>query len=234
MQNSPLSLLIVEDQVAIAKNTADYFESKGFVIDFATNGRQGLDLALNNHYDVVILDVMMPIMDGHEVCKQLRLKSPRHIPIIMLTARDTVNDKLQGFESGADDYLTKPFAIEELEVRCLSLSRRHLLQTSYVLNIGPLSVDRKLQRVYREDNEIILSALGYKIILALAESYPQTLTRCELINKIWGDDPTDSDALRSHIYQLRNVIDKPFDFPMIKTIHGIGFSLQTMEENQHG
>lgn len=225
-----LYILIVEDQLNIARNIADYMESKGHVFDFANQGQQGLDLALENHYDLIILDLNLPVMDGLEVCQQLREKSSRHIPILMLTARDSIEDKVSGFTVGADDYLTKPFSLQELEVRCLALSRRHLLQTNEILTIGPLSLDRKRKQVKRDGQLLDLHGMGFRILTVLVEAYPQVVSRSALSQKLWGDEPTESDAMRSHIYQLRCVLDKPFDFPLLKTVHGVGFTLDVNNE----
>ena len=225
MNNQSLYILVVEDQQSIAQNIADYMEGKGHVLDFANQGAQGLELALTHHYDLVILDLNLPVMDGLEVCKQLREKASHHVPIIMLTARDSIDDKISGFTSGADDYLTKPFSLEELEVRCFALSRRHLLQTNDILTFDQLIIDRKRKQVTRAGKNLELHSMGYRILIVLAEAYPQVVSRSKLSQKLWGDKPTESDALRSHIYQLRNLLDKPFDYPMIKTMHGIGFVL---------
>lgn len=231
MTNNSLQILVVEDQLNIARNIADYLEGKGHVLDFATQGQQGLELALNNHYDLVILDLNLPIIDGLAVCEQLRAKASRHIPILMLTARDSIDDKVAGFTVGADDYLTKPFSLQELEVRCLALSRRHLLQSDDVMNIGPLALNRKLETVKRDGQPLNLHTMGYRILTVLMEAYPQVVSRSQLSQKLWGDEPTESDALRSHIYQLRNVLDKPFAFSMLKTRHGVGFVLDIGEED---
>ena len=142
MKSKGLNILIVEDQSDIAQNMIQYLESKGHVTDYASDGKQGLKLALENPYDVVILDIMMPKMSGLQVCESLREKATKHIPILMLTARDTLDDKVKGFMVGTDDYLTKPFALEEMEVRCLALSRRHLLQKDNKICIGSLVIDR--------------------------------------------------------------------------------------------
>lgn len=220
-----LNILLVEDQLNIANNIADYMESKGHIFDFATQGKQGLSLALEQYYDLIILDLNLPTMDGLEVCQQIREKADRYIPILMLTARDSVEDKVSGFTVGADDYLTKPFSLQELEVRCLALSRRHLLQTKDVIHIGPLSINRKRKEIQRDGKILALHSMGYRILIILAEAYPQVVSRSELSHKLWGDTPTESDAIRSHIYQLRTVLDKPFSQPLLKTIHGVGFSL---------
>ena len=225
-----LNVLLVEDQQSIAKNIAEYMESKGHTFDFASQGKQGLELALENHFDLIILDLNLPKMDGLEVCQQIRKLSSRHIPILMLTARDSIEDKVSGFTAGADDYLTKPFSLQELEVRCLALSRRHLLQTSDVLTIGPLAIDRQRKQVSRDNKPLELHAMGVRIITILAEAYPQVVSRSMLTQKIWGDEPTESDAMRSHIYQLRNILDKPFEYPILKTVHGVGFTLEVKNE----
>ena len=118
-----LQVLLIEDELSIAKNIASYMEQNGHLFDFASNGNHGLELALPHYYDLIILDLNLPGLDGLQVCQQLRQQADRHIPILMLTARDSIEDKVTGFQSGADDYLTKPFSLQELEVRCLALSR---------------------------------------------------------------------------------------------------------------
>lgn len=226
-----LSILLIEDNQQISLNIDNYFVDKGISLDFASTGSQGLALALANYYDLVILDLMLPGLDGLQVCQALRQQAPRHIPVIMLTARDTLNDKLQGFASGADDYLSKPFALEELLARCQVLARREQLNKNFVIKIGSLRLDTRTQTVSREGIAIELNPIPFKILKVLAENHPMPVSRSELTAKIWGDEPTDSDALRSHIYQLRQALDKPFNTPMVKTIHGIGFALIASPEN---
>jgi len=225
MKAKGLTILLVEDQTELAKNIIQYLESRGHVVDYASDGKQGLDLALSQPFDVIVLDIMMPKMDGLQVCEHLRNESVKHLPILMLTARDTLDDKVKGFSVGADDYLTKPFALEELEIRCIALSRRHLLQTDNKINIGSLIIDRQTKQVERDGKTVNLNAMNFNILLFLAQAYPQVVSRSELCQHLWGDDPTESDSLRSHIYQLRQAIDKPFSEPVIKTVHGVGFTL---------
>lgn len=229
MKTTELKILIVEDNVAISKNIAAFFESKNILLDFAYDGVQACHLALNDFYHVVVLDIAMPKMDGLTVCKQLREKSERHIPIIMLTARDSLDDKLTGFAQGADDYLTKPFALEELYVRCLALAQRHMLNQPKVLSLGEgvqrLTLDSTTKKVIRNNQNIHLQPIPFAILQALMEAHPRAITRSELCQRIWGEEQTSSDALRSHLYQLRKAIDKPFDHAVIKTIHGVGFGL---------
>lgn len=231
MTSTPaMHILLVEDQLPIASNVAEYMEAKGYVFDFATTGDQGLMLALENYYDVIVLDLNLPGMDGLDVCRQIRANAQRHIPILMLTARDSIDDKVSGFHSGTDDYLTKPFSLEELEVRCLALARRHQLHAKDSVKLGPLELNRKRKTVSRDGTVINVSTMGYRIINVLMDAFPQVVSRSELSHKLWGDEPTESDALRSHIYQLRNVLDKPFDRPLLKTVFGVGFSLNIDEQ----
>lgn len=221
-----LHILVVEDNATLARNLVDYLEQHGHRVDYARDGALAIRLALENRYDVVVLDLMLPVMDGWEVCRRLRGESAHHVPVLMLTARDSLGDKLEGFAAGADDYLTKPFAMEEIEVRCNVLSRRHLLNRDTRLTIGDVVIDRRSQRVTRAGTPLDLHQIGYRILLLLAEGYPGVVTRSELMSRLWGDDPPDTDALRTHIYLLRQAIDRPFATPVLVTVHGVGFKLE--------
>jgi DNA-binding response OmpR family regulator len=165
-------------------------------------------------------------MDGLQVCSELRTRADRHIPVLMLTARDTLDDKLRGFDAGADDYLVKPFAGEELLARCLVLARRNRIGEAHLLQIGSLCINRRTGEVRRQDRTLDLQQTSWRILLALAEAWPRTLTRSELVQRLWGDDPPQSDPLRSHLYLLRQAIDKPFPVAMLRTVHGVGFKLE--------
>lgn len=220
-----LDILLVEDNDALARNIADYLEPLGHRLDFAVDGRAGLQLALDHVFDVIILDVALPHVDGIALCRALRERASRHTPVLMLTARDTLEDKLRGFDAGADDYLTKPFALAELAARCASLAGRHRLGTDHKLRLGPLEIDRRAALAWRDGIALRLTPVSYRILLMIAEAHPRTLPRFELSRSLWGDDPPDSDALRSHIHLLRQVLDKPFAEPLLKTVHGVGFRL---------
>ncbi|NHZ42181.1 response regulator transcription factor [Massilia aquatica] len=220
-----MHLLVVEDNALLASNLADGLELAGHSADFATDGMLGLHLALQHHYDVLIVDLGLPRMDGLELCRRLRACAPRRIPLLMLTARDSLGDKLAGFDSGADDYLVKPFALEELLARCSVLARRHTLHQDHVLAIGSLRLDRRARSAARDGQALGLHPAGYQILLALAEAHPRVLTRSELTQVLWQGEPPDSDALRSHCYQLRQKLDKPFARPMLLTVHGVGLRL---------
>ncbi|OBP13411.1 DNA-binding response regulator [Rheinheimera sp. SA_1] len=229
--NHVLHILLIEDQTALAANVMDYLTAQGHALDYADNGIRGLQLALTHNYDLLILDLSLPGLDGLQLCQQLRERASRYIPVLMLTARDSLDDKLLGFGCGADDYLTKPFALAELAVRVQALSRRHLLATDHVLAIGELTFDRQRQLVSRAGQLLELHPIGMKILQLLAEAYPAVLSRSELTSKLWGDNPPDSDALRAHIYLLRQQLDKPFVFNMLQTVHGVGFKLMTGEND---
>lgn len=227
-QNRVLRILLVEDEPALARNIVDYLQLCGHQVDYAADGKQGLQLALQQHFDVILLDLMLPRLDGLSVCRQLRAHSDRHIPLLILTARDTLDDKTQGFHAGADDYLTKPFALAELALRCQALARRTQPDT-YCVEIGPLRLDRRSHQAWRDGELLQLHPLGFQILQLLAEASPAVLSRQQLSEQLWPDEPPDSDALRSHIYLLRQQLDKPFDWPLLHTVHGVGFVLRNRE-----
>ena len=221
----PLRILIVEDNADIAENISDYLESLGHITDFAMDGVVGLHLALTQNYDVIILDIMLPAMDGLTFCRKLRKEGLKHTPVLMLTARDTLEDKLAGFKAGSDDYLVKPFALEELTARILALVRRTVEKSQAVLRVADLELDPGSMQVSRGSLSIELNRACLKILTILMKAYPDVVERNELEQALWGDMPPGSDALRSHIYTLRRQIDKPFETQLLITVHGIGYKL---------
>ena len=220
-----LDILLVEDNADLAETIITYVEAHGHRVHYAADGEAGLREALHRDFDVVLLDLSLPYRDGLELCAELRRRAFQRMPVMMLTARDTLDDKLAGFAHGADDYLVKPFSLAELLARIQALGQRRLLKQSYVLAIGPLAIDRQARTVTRNGEPLHLSPLLWDILLALAESAPNPVSRNELTLRIWGEDPPSSDALRAHMHLLRQVVDKPFDVPMIETVHGVGFRL---------
>jgi DNA-binding response OmpR family regulator len=225
VHDATLRILVIEDNPALRAGIAATLGAHGHRVDEAADGRSGLQQALGEPPDVLVLDLGLPGLDGLQVCERLRAEADRHVPVLMLTARDALDDKLQGFAAGADDYLVKPFAGDELVARCLALARRHRAGEAHALRIGSLCIDRRNGRVEREGREVALGQTGYRILLALAEAWPRTLTRSELEQRLWGDEPPPSDPLRSHLYLLRQALDRPFSHPMLVTVHGIGFRL---------
>lgn len=176
-------------------------------------------------FDVVILDLNLPDMDGLQVCAEIKAAASREIPILMLTARDSLEDKGAGFDAGTDDYLVKPFDVEEVAMRCLALARRERLHKGRSIEIGDLSIDTRSQEVSRQGRAITLSLTDFKLLLELARAFPRAVSRNQLQQRVWGDEYPESDVLRTHMYTLRQAVDKPFDSPLVKTVHGVGFRL---------
>lgn len=220
-----MRVLIIEDNPDIAANLGDYLEDRGYVVDFAGDGVTGLHLAVVEDFDAIVLDLALPGMDGLEVCRKLRHEAGKTTPVLMLTARDRLEDKIAGFERGADDYLVKPFALQEVEVRLLALTRRGRRADSRVLKVGDLHYDLDSLEVHRADEGIELNPIGLKLLACLMEASPNVVTRAELEKEVWGEELPDSDSLRVHIHSLRALIDKPFGSKMIQTRHGIGYRL---------
>lgn len=223
--SEPLRILVIEDNHALRASLASLLAFHGHRADFAADGRTGLALALADPPDVVVLDLGLPGLDGVRVCEALRARADRHVPVLMLTARHAIEDKLRGFQAGADDYLVKPFDGQELLARCLALSRRHRTGQAHRLVVGALSIDRRSGEAMRAGRRLVLTQMPYRILLALAEAWPRTLTRSELMQRLWGEDTPPSDPLRSHLYLLRRALDRPFERPMLITVQGVGFRL---------
>jgi len=219
-------VLIVEDHKDIAEMLYEFFERREYELDYASDGRMGFNLACQNDYDIILLDLMLPEMDGLDVCRKLREESKVYTPILMLTARDTLEDKLTGLDVGADDYLVKPFEILELEARIKALLRRSGQATlQEVLQVADLQLDTGTLEVTRLGKSIYLSPIGLKILTILMKESPKVVSRNQLEHEIWGDILPDSDTLRSHMYNLRKQIDKPFDIQLLQTIQSRGYRI---------
>lgn len=220
-----MKLLLIEDNTTIAGQLVTFFEGLGWAVDYADTGERGLALARGGVFDVLLLDLNLPDIDGLEVCRTLKAELDYNLPVLMLTARDAFADKASGYGEGADDYVTKPFDLRELRLRCEALGRRHALHKTSEIYLGELTLAAKSQEAWRNDLPLKLTQVGFRILLLLAEAYPEAVTRSQLMHHLWGDDPPDSDALRSHIYSLRNALDKPFATSMLKTLPNIGYRL---------
>jgi DNA-binding response OmpR family regulator len=181
-----------------------------------------------NNYDAIILDLGLPGINGLDLCQRLRKEAHKWQPVLMLTARDTVADRISGFEHGADDYLIKPFSLKELKLRLEALMRRHTehpQQTTLVL--ADLELNSATREVKRAEKPIELTSLEFRILELLMQQSPNVVSRQDIEYKIWGDDPPDGDVLRVHIHHLRQAIDKPFSSPaLLHTIRGVGFQLK--------
>ncbi|CAM2009032.1 response regulator transcription factor [Acanthopleuribacter pedis] len=219
-----MRVLVIEDNADIAANIHEYLSAEGFTVDHALDGVGGLHLALTQPFDVLVLDLMLPGMDGLALCRNLR-EQGLAIPILMLTARDTLDDKLVGFEAGTDDYLVKPFAMQELVARLRALLLRRHRRDGMELTVGDLTLHKGTFEVRRQGRLLELNKVCIRILRYLMENTPNVVTREDLAHYIWDDQPPGSDALRSHIYHLRQVVDKPFNLAMIQTIRGVGFRI---------
>ncbi len=229
-QMIPMYILVIEDNPDLVANLYDFFEGRGHIVDAAYNGGSGLKLAQENSYDIIVLDLMLPVMDGLEVCKKLRAQGC-NLPILMLTARDTLDDKLLGFSTGADDYLVKPFALQELEVRLQALVRRNQGEVSKsLLSIADLEFNPATLALSRAGNNIELPPIPLKILEFLMRQSPRVVTRLEIERHIWGEDLPETDSLRAHLHTLRNLIDKPFSKPLLHTMRGMGYCMAEPDE----
>jgi DNA-binding response OmpR family regulator len=222
-----LSILLVEDHRQLAQTVLEYLEQEGASVDYAGNTRLARELVQEHHYDLMLLDVMLPGEDGYSFCQYLRKELALDMPVIFMTARDQLEDKLEGFDRGGDDYIVKPFALPELSARVAALVRRQRKEvTANTLQIADLELDPARQEVRRDGQLLKLSPTAFRILRILMRESPKVVSREQLEHELWGDLVPDSDALRSHLYNLRKAVDKPFDIALLNTLPGVGFSIQ--------
>lgn len=228
-----MRVLVIEDHRDIAENIGDYLEPRGHVLDYAGDGITGLHLALTNDYDVVVLDLMLPGMDGVDVCRKLRREGRKDTPVLMLTARDQLENKVEGFGAGADDYLVKPFAMKELEARLEALHRRGKGRVAVprVLKVADLEYFQETETVRRGGRKLDLNPSMRTLLGVLMNNTHRVVSRAELEDALWGDARPDGDVLRAHIYALRSAIDRPFDRKLLRTVHGVGYRLADLDES---
>ncbi|WP_411851771.1 response regulator transcription factor [Stenotrophomonas sp. LGBM10] len=221
-----MRLLVIEDNRQLVANLFDYFESRGHVLDVAPDGVTGLHLAVTHAYDALVLDWMLPRMEGPEVLRRLRADHGSEVPVIMLTARDELPDKIAGFRAGADDYLTKPFALPELEVRLEALMvRANGRNPRKALEVADLRLDLATLEAQRDGKALHLYPACRKLLEVLMRASPGAVTRQQLEFALWGDELPDGDLLRSHIYELRRSVDGPFQQKLIHTLPRVGYRL---------
>ena len=217
--------LIVEDEPRMAKLLRQGLEEEAYAVDVVGNGTEVLDWVQSAAYDVILLDIMLPGMDGLAVCRQLRAKGYK-LPILMLTARDTLRDKVTGLDSGADDYLIKPFAIEELTARLRALTRRDGPSKGSTLQVGDLVLDTVARRAQRGDQMIDLAAKEYAVLETLMRHPNQILSRDQLIDKVWNMEfDAESKLIEVYIYALRKKIDNGSESKLIQTVRGMGYRI---------
>lgn len=221
-----MKILIVDDSHNVAETIADYLELEGMNIDCAYHGEAALKLVAEQHYDVIIMDIMMPKIDGISAVKKLRQEQFCNTPILFLTAKDSLDDKVAAFEAGGDDYLLKPFAMQELSLRVKALASRGPRQDIGQLSFADITVNTQTDEVRRAGVVLKLSRIQRKILKELLRHAPAIVSRQELTDSVWGDDEPSSDALRSHIYGLRSALDKGFEQSRLETIHGQGYRIK--------
>jgi DNA-binding response OmpR family regulator len=224
--------LVIEDNPDLVANLYDFLEPKGYVLDAAYDARTGYQYAQDKEYDIIILDLTLPGMDGLELCRRLR-DSGNITPVLILTARDTLAAKLEGFAAGSDDYLVKPFALQELDARARALVRRARCEQRHEpLRVADLVFDPDTLRVERAGKSISLPPIPMKMLALLIRQSPRVVPKRELERRIWGNERPDSDALRTHLHVLRSAIDKPFATQLLRTVHGMGYQLAAPDEVQ--
>lgn len=221
-------VLLVEDDFDLAETVIQYLELEGIVCDHGASGPAGLELIHQHYYDVLLLDIGLPRMDGLALCHAIR-KEGRDTPVLMLTARDTLEDKLAGFDAGTDDYLIKPFAMEELVVRITALARRRSGK-SRRLRVGSLFMDLDTGVVTRDGKSLSLTPTGWTLLEILVRESPRVVAKERLITAIWPDGAPESNSLKVHLFKLRQQVDRPFSFPMIETVSGKGVALREETE----
>jgi DNA-binding response OmpR family regulator len=221
-----MRLLLIEDHVDIAANISEYFEARGIHIEHESEGVAGLQKALAEPFDAIVLDLMLPGLDGLALCRQLRQAGRTRVPVLMLTAKDLLEDKIEGFEAGADDYLVKPFSLIELDARLKALMRRaNVPQAPRVISVADLTFDLDTLEAQRGGEPVKLNPTTRRLLMLLIQNTHRVVTRAELERELWGDQPPQGDFLRAHMHALRAAIDKNFSLKLLHTIHGTGYRL---------
>lgn len=221
-----IRVLVVEDNREILGNITFFLETRNYVVDCADNAMTAMHLIGNNQYDVIVLDIMLPGgADGYDICRNMR-QCHNATPVIMLTAKDSIEERLQGFDVGADDYLIKPFSLDELEARISAVYKRSVGSTSKLLRVADLSFNTDTYEVVRGGEKIELHPTLYKLLEVLMRQSPNVVRKELLEAAVWGDDLPESNVLKTTIHMLRRKIDTPFDDELIHTMRGIGYYIK--------
>jgi DNA-binding response OmpR family regulator len=225
-----LRILIIEDDATIAANLYDFLEAHGHAVDAAADGVTGLHLAVSQTFDAIVLDLGLPGMDGLTLARKLREEAQLDTPVLILSARDTLDDKLEGFSRGADDYLVKPFSLKEVEARLISMNRRSIGRISpRLLETGTLSLDPKTMAVRFAGNEVKLPPKCLRILELLIREPGRVISRDEIERLVWGESQETSDTLRSHLHTLRRALTAAGGYDPVETLHGIGYRLRAKD-----
>ncbi|MGE0599048.1 MAG: response regulator transcription factor [Dehalococcoidia bacterium] len=225
-----MKILLVEDEARLATAVRRVLDDEGYATDWSADGADGLARAEKGEYDVILLDVMLPSYDGYEIARRLRSDGST-VPILMLTARDGIQDRVRGLDSGADDYLVKPFALAELLARVRALSRRARMggesAEAAVLTVGDLELDLRSRDARRGTRRIELTAREFALLETLMRHPGQVMTRAQLLDAVWSYDAiTESNVVDIYIHYLRNKVDKGFDNKLIRTVRGTGYAIR--------
>jgi DNA-binding response OmpR family regulator len=221
-----MDILVVEDDPRIARVVERALSEAGHRVDVAHDGLDGLNYAAHGAYDLLVLDVMLPEIDGIQVAYELRRQRIR-TPILMLTARDAVPDRVRGLDAGADDYLTKPFALEELLARVRALGRRAGNGADYSLTVGDLTLDLDRREVWRGDRSIELTAKEFDLLAYLMRNAGRVLSKHQITDHVWGyDSQATSNVVEIYIHYLRDKVDRGFARPLIRTVRGVGYTIK--------
>jgi len=228
-----MRILIIEDDRTIATNLYDFLESRGHSVDAALDGISGFRLASTQMFDAILLDLKLPHLDGVTLCQRLRQESQIDIPILMLTARDTLEDKLVGFESGADDYLIKPFALKEVEARLIAMHKRYKGKMAIKkMEIGDLSFDPKTLLICFKGHEVKLPPKCMRLLTLMMSDPDRVFSRKDLELGAWEEEQETSDTLRTHMHILRRTLIQVGGYDPIETVHGLGYCLVSHVRDQ--
>ncbi len=220
-----MKLLLVEDDPRVARVVERALRESGYKVDLARDGSQGLALAQTEQYDLILLDLLLPEIDGVEVCRTLRKERVR-TPVLMLTALDAVSDRVRGLDAGADDYLVKPFALEELLARIRALSRRSQDGEEDALRVGDLRLDLARHIAQRGERTIELTAKEFALLVYLMRHAGRVLTKDQITDHVWGyDSETTSNVVEIYVHYLRDKVDRGFPRPLIRTVRGVGYMI---------
>jgi DNA-binding response OmpR family regulator len=226
-----MKILLVEDDYDVARNVCEYLEAASHQVEVAPDGLIGLDCATRERYDCIILDISLPRLSGIQLCERIRSLGFSRVPILMLTAMGALSYKEEAFSAGADDYLVKPFALKELELRLTALLRRSVeTRAGKQLRVGDLVYDVMTREIRRGEQPVNLAATPRMILELLMRNTHRVVSKQEIEQVVWGDEPQSGDLVRIHIHSLREAIDKPFPRPLLHTVRGVGYRLSTGDE----
>lgn len=222
-----MRVLLVEDEARLARALQEGLNREGHAVDVAADGAEGLWFADENRYDVIVLDLMLPVVNGYEVCRRLRERKD-WTPVLMLTARDADRDMVDGLDAGADDYVTKPFSFEVLLARLRSLARRNVAERPTILTVGNLELDPAERRVRRAGTDLDLTAREFAVLELLMRNRGAVIAKQQLLGAVWGFDfDGDPNIVEVYVGRLRRKVDKPFDADTIETVRGSGYRIRS-------